>query len=278
MSFAIDKTRELSRAAPATPSSVEHAHRLLQRSTMKQVYVPLRASTLSPMLDQPESITELPPTVEDVALSLTVEDVALPPTVEQVAHGEQQIPLGNSLIVNQDTAPSMPPSKAAEGQTLDNNNNPYNRCAAHQLCLSMGNQTSQFLMCIDCNEPVHIFCAEYLIEQTPVNEDTLLYITVQDFTKEGKARWSKSLLDEKDNVAYCILCLAKMKAVKVLAEAKKLAKRQSGSSSKQAPKKKKKSTQAPTMIIRELCHVAAIQAQLYIFTKVEKTKRTLDIR
>ena len=84
---------------------------------------------------------------------------------------------------------------------------------------------SQFLMCINCNKPVHLFCAEYLIEQTPVDEDTL-YITVQDFTKEGKVHWRKTLSDEKDNVAFCFLCLAKMKAVKVLAEAKKLAKRQ----------------------------------------------------
>ena len=136
----------------------------------------------------------------------------------------------------------------------------------------MGDQTSQFLMCINCNETVHLFCAEYLIEQTPVDEDTLLYITVQDFTKEGKARWRKTLSDEKDNVAYCILCSAKMKAVKVSTEAKKLAKRQSGSLSKQPPKKKKKSTKAPTVIIRELRRVAAFQAQLYIFTKDEKTK------
>ena len=122
---AINKTHVLSHAALATPSSVECMHCLLQRSAMKQVYVPLRASTLSPILNQPESITELPPTVKDGALPPTVEDVALPPTVEQVARGEQQIPLGDSLIVNQDTAPSTPPSKAAQGQTLDNNNDPY---------------------------------------------------------------------------------------------------------------------------------------------------------
>ncbi len=76
---AIDKSRDISRAALATPSSVERAHRLLQRSVMKQV-VPLRASTLSPILDLPESITELPPTV--VALPPTDEDVAIPPTVK----------------------------------------------------------------------------------------------------------------------------------------------------------------------------------------------------
>ena len=45
----IDKTRGFNRAGPATPSSVERAHRLLQRSAMKQPPdVPLRARTMSP--------------------------------------------------------------------------------------------------------------------------------------------------------------------------------------------------------------------------------------
>ena len=66
-----------------------------------------------------------------------------------------------------------------------------------------------------------------------------------------------------------------MKAVKVSVEAKKLAKRQLASSGKSAPKKKMKSTKATTGIIRELRRLAAFQAQLYIFTKVEKTKADL---
>ena len=115
------------------------------------------------------------------------------------------------------------------------------------------------------------------MEQKPVNEDTS-YITVQDFTKEGKARWKKTSSDEKVNVAICILCSAKMKAIKVSAEAKKLSKHQSASSGKAAPKKEMKSTKATTGIIRELHHLAAFQAQLYIFTKVEKLKPLLDIR
>ena len=124
----------------------------------------------------------------------------------------------------------------------------------------MGDQTLHFLMCINCNKPVHLFCAEYLIEQTHVNKHTLLYITVQDFTKEGKVHWWKTLSDEKDNITFCILCSAKMKAVKVLAEAKKLSKRRSGNSGKVAPKKKKKSTKTPNVIIRELRRLAAFQA------------------
>jgi hypothetical protein len=129
-------------------------------------------------------------------------------------------------------------------------------------------------MCINCNKPVHLFCAEYLIEQTPVAEHTS-YISVQDFTKEGKARWKKTLSADKDDVAFCILCSAKMKAVKVSVEANKLAKRQLASSGKSAPKKKMKSMKATTRIIRELRHLAAFQAQRYIFTKVEKTKADL---
>jgi hypothetical protein len=55
----------------------------------------------------------------------------------------------------------------------------------------------------------------------------------------------------------------------------KLAKRQLASLGKAAPKKKMKSTKATTWIIRELRRLAAFQAQLYIFTKVEKTKADL---
>ena len=112
------------------------------------------------------------------------------------------------------------------------------------------------------------------MEQKPVNDDTS-YITATDFTKEGKARWEKTLSDEKDNVAICILCSAKVKAIKVSAKAKKLSKRQSAGLGKAALKKKMKSTKATIPIIRELHRLAAFQAQLYIFTKVEKTKAAL---
>jgi hypothetical protein len=45
----IDKSRNISRAAPATPSSIKCAHCLLQRSVMKQVNVSIGANTLSPI-------------------------------------------------------------------------------------------------------------------------------------------------------------------------------------------------------------------------------------
>jgi hypothetical protein len=64
---AIDKTRALNRLAPATPSSIEGAHCLLQHSVMKQINVPLRARTMSPVFELPATIPELPPTLERAA-------------------------------------------------------------------------------------------------------------------------------------------------------------------------------------------------------------------
>jgi hypothetical protein len=148
----VDKSRDISRAAPTTPSSIERVHRLLQRSVMKKVNVPIRASTLSPILDLLEFITKLPPTV--VALPPTDKDVALPPTVEKVPVVNcTKWGGGGSGDLNQGTAPSTPPStaaKAAQGQTLDDNNNPYYCCAAHQLCQSIGDHiTNPNMECIN---------------------------------------------------------------------------------------------------------------------------------
>ena len=97
-----DKSRDMiSRAAPATPSSVERANRQLHRSQMRQVNIPLHASTLSPILDLPESITELPPTV--VGLPPTNadpidEDITLPPTVERISRDEPHEAGGGGLF------------------------------------------------------------------------------------------------------------------------------------------------------------------------------------
>ena len=90
----IDRTRAFNCAAPATPSSVECAHCLLQHSAMKQLDVPLLcAQTMSPVLELPATIPEIPTTVERVA-SLVVELPAtipkLPPPFERVL-GEQHI-------------------------------------------------------------------------------------------------------------------------------------------------------------------------------------------
>ncbi len=90
-------------------------------------------------------------------------------------------------------------------------------------------------------------------------------------------------MSEKNNVVFCILCQAKIKAVKVSASAAKLAEKESKRKEKEDSKRKlinkpssaKKPclTKALAHIIRELCHVAAFQAQLILFTKVDKTKK-----
>jgi hypothetical protein len=88
---------------------------------------------------------------------------------------------------------------------------------------------------------------------------------------------------KKNNVVFCILCQAKIKAVKVSASAAKLAEKESKRKEKEDSKRKsidklssaKKpcSAKASAHIIRELRRVAAFQAQLILFTKVDKTKK-----
>jgi hypothetical protein len=45
-------------------------------------------------------------------------------------------------------------------------------------------------ICINCNISAHLFCAEYLQFQNPVEE--LHVIAIKDLTKEGKLRWKKT--------------------------------------------------------------------------------------
>jgi hypothetical protein len=89
---------------------------------------------------------------------------------------------------------------------------------------------------------------------------------------------------EKNNVVFCILCQAKIKAVKVSASTAKLAEKDSKRKEKEDSKKRKsmdkpssakrpRTSNASAHIIRELCRVAAFQAQLILFTKVDKTKQ-----
>ena len=82
-------------------------------------------------------------------------------------------------------------------------------------------------------------------------------------------------MGEEQNVTFCILCQAKINAFKVSAHAMKVAEKASKRKSAtdgSAAKKKVKCTKAPAAIIRKLHCLAAFQAQLYIFTKVEKTE------
>ncbi len=88
----------------------------------------------------------------------------------------------------------------------------------------------------------------------------------------------KTPVGEKQNVTFCIRFQAKVNAVKVLAQAMKVAEKESKRKSAgngSAAKKKPKCMKAP-VIIRELRCLAAFQAQLYIFNKAEKSKA--DVR
>ena len=83
----VDKSREP--AAPATPSSVERAHHLIQSNAMKQVEVPLRARAMSPALELPATFPKLPPTIKVMELPATIPE--LPPTVDRVGGGEHVV-------------------------------------------------------------------------------------------------------------------------------------------------------------------------------------------
>ena len=84
----------------------------------------------------------------------------------------------------------------------------------------------------------------------------------------------KKTASKKQNNTFCICCQAQIKAVKVSTHVVKLAEKESKRKSVGtcAPKKKPKSTKASVTIIHKLRCLATFQAQLYIFTKVEKTK------
>ena len=147
---------------------------------------------------------------------------------------------------------------------LDKIADPIFCCAANRLCCSVGVETSQMLICINCNISAHLFCAEYLQFQNPVEE--LYVIALKDLSKEGKSRWKKTPASEKNNVVFCILCQAKIRAVKVSASAAKLAEKESKRKEKKDSKcklinkpssaKKPCSTKTSAHIIRELCRVA----------------------
>ncbi len=69
---------------------------------------------------------------------------------------------------------------------VDKIDDPFFHCAANCLCQSVGDETSQMFICINCNISAHLFCAEYLQFQNPVEE--LHVIALKDLSKEGKLR------------------------------------------------------------------------------------------
>jgi hypothetical protein len=68
---------------------------------------------------------------------------------------------------------------------LDKIDDTFFCCAANRLCRSVGDETSQMLICINCNISAHLFCAEYRQFQNPVEE--LHVIAIKDLSKEGKS-------------------------------------------------------------------------------------------
>ncbi len=92
--------------------------------------------------------------------------------------------------------------------------------------------------------------------------------------------WKKTPASEKQDIMFCILCQVKIEAMRISAQATKLAdkliKCKSSSGVGDAPRKKTKFMKASVVIVHKLHCLAAFQAQLYIFTKVEKAKT--DVR
>ena len=96
---------------------------------------------------------------------------ALPPFVERVFGGDN-VQVGGEVI---QTTVGRPSSMFDTEQ--DKLPDPF--C----LCRSVGDETSQMLICINCNISAHLFCAEYLQFQNPVEE--LHVIALKDLSKEG---------------------------------------------------------------------------------------------
>ncbi len=104
----------------------------------------------------------------------------LPPFVERVFGGDN-VQGGGEVIQTTVVRPS-----SMFDTKLDNIPDPFFRCTANRLCCSVGNETSQMLICNNCNISAHLFCAEYLQLQNPVEE--LHVIALKDLSKEEKLR------------------------------------------------------------------------------------------
>ncbi len=103
---------------------------------------------------------------------------ALPPFVEHVVGGDN-VTGGGEVIQTTVVRPS-----SMFDTKLDKIPDPFFCCPANRLCCSVSNETSQMLICINCNISAHLFCAEYLQFQNPVEE--LHVIALKDLSKEGK--------------------------------------------------------------------------------------------
>ena len=119
-------------SAPLTPSSVDRTNRANQRSAEKlllQSVATAAEKTLSPI-----NKIESPP--------------ALPPFVQRVFGGDN-VQVGGEVI---QTTVCRPSSMFDPEQ--DKLPDPFFRCAANRLCRSVGNETSQMLICIKVVPPL----------------------------------------------------------------------------------------------------------------------------
>ena len=282
---AIDKAHAHPCVAPATPSSVNRASRLSHRSAEK-LKQPVIASISSVCIATPiPELTSIPEhdhgTDEGEGHGGKLLELEILPESEEmttIAPAEQE--------ETEDTCVRLPSMFDREAEVAFAEaavNDPYYVCAAGKLCQSVGDHTSLRSPCINCDTLAHHFCAEYWHEQNPVKPH--LVIMTKDLSKGGKQHLKNTPSAQKCNVMFCSLCESRWKAIKVSAMAKIVAKKSkrpldksssTPSSGQHAPKKKKASrTTMPVAVIQELRHVAAFYSQVYIFTKVEKTKANL---
>ncbi len=86
-------------------------------------------------------------------------------------------------------------------------------CYTLQLCCTPNATDEELVIFINCNCQAHKIRTEQLSFQQPVDDD--LVITSRDFSKMGKEQLKKTLVREKQDVVFCILCKACILQVKV---------------------------------------------------------------
>jgi hypothetical protein len=190
---AADKSRASSGKAPATPSSVNGAQCLRQRSAEKLLRQPDFASIATAIASTVANVDAI-----FIPALLLIQEKD---TDEGEEHGTNSLGGGvaeDTNVVDETTnvAPAEVDKELGDLVCLPSMFNgermiddPHFVCAALKLCQSVGNQTSMMSICINCNLSAHHFCTEYLYEQSPVKEH--LYMTPTDFTKDGKIRYRK---------------------------------------------------------------------------------------
>jgi hypothetical protein len=134
-------------------------------------------------------------------------------------------------------------------------------CTASQFCLDLNNDTDNYRYCLNCNVEAHLICTEQMDFQTPALDKFV--IDHHDFSFGGKERYRKTPHAHRHQVAFCLLCKARM-LQKKMHPTKKL-----GGIS--APRKKKGKIGPPAVLLRNLRKLAAYHCQTIIFTTVDKT-------